>query len=218
MGVVVLAGAGTAIALAGAGPRVERREVLTHQVTALTIDPGAGDVTVRSGATAGTVEVIRRARGSLNDAPASRGTWDGTTLVIRPECPDGCGADYEIRLPNGVAVTAETGSGDIDLVGTLGIVSVEAGSGDVEADATVDNLTTRTSSGDIQLRLRSAPTQLTATSGSGDVDVRLPSAQTYAVAVETGSGDTEIDVPRQDTAGHRIQVRTGSGDISLRAR
>lgn len=215
---VVLAGAGTAIALAGAGPRVEQREVLPYQVTALTIDAGAGDVTVRSGATAGTVEVIRRARGSLSDTPAARGRLDGSTLVIRPDCSEGCGADYDIRVPNGVAVTAETSSGDVELGGTLGAVSLQAGSGDVEADVAVDNLTARTGSGDMELRLRSAPTQLTATSGSGEVDIRLPSAQTYAVAVETGSGDTEIDVPQQDTATHRIQVRTGSGDISLRAR
>ena len=215
---VVLAGAGTAIALAGGGRLVEQRETFTHPVTALTIDAGAGDVTVRSGATADTVEVIRRVRGSLSDAPAARGTWDGTTLVIRPGCPDGCDADYDIRVPNGVAVTAETGSGDIDLVGTLGTVSVEGGSGDVEADATVDNLTTRTGSGDMELRLRSAPTELVATSGSGDVEIRVPSAQTYAVDVETGSGDTRIDVPDESTAGHRIQVRTGSGDISLRSR
>lgn len=217
-GLVVLAGAGTAIALGGVGPRVERREIFSHQVTALTIDAGAGDVTVRSGARTDTVEVIRRARGSLSDAPAARGTWDGTTLVIRPECPDGCGADYEIRLPNGVAVTAETGSGDIELGGTLGTVSLEAGSGDVEADVAVDNLTTRTGSGDMGLRLRSAPALLSATSGSGDIAIRVPSAQTYAVAVDTGSGDTDIDVPRQDTASHRVQLRTGSGDISMQAR
>ena len=191
---------------------------MPHQVTAVTIDAGDGDVTVRTGATADTVEVIRRARGSLSDSQAARGTWDGTTLVIRPECPGNCGVDYEIRLPTGVAVTAKTGSGDIELGGTLGTVSVQADSGDVEADVAVDNFTTRTGSGDMQLRMRSAPTQLTATSGSGDIGIRVPSAQTYAVAANTGSGDTEIDVPRQDAASHRVQVQTGSGDISLRAR
>jgi deoxycytidine triphosphate deaminase len=215
---LVLAGAGTAIALAGAGPRVEQRQLLPHQVTAVTIDAGAGDVTVRSGATADTVEVIRRARDSLSDEPAARGTWDGTTLLIRPGCPDACSADYEIRVPNGVAVTAKTDSGDIRLGGTLGVVSVDAGWGEVDADVAVDNLTTRTGSGDTELRLRSAPSQLTATSGSGDIDIRVPSTQTYAVAADTESGDTKIEVPRQDTASHHVQLTTGSGDISLRAR
>jgi Putative adhesin len=216
--VVVLAGAGTAIALTGMGPQVESSEVFTHHVTAVTIDAGAGDVTIRTGARADTVEVTRRARGSLSDSPSARGTWEATTLVIRPECPDSCGADYEIRLPDGVGVTAETGSGDIELDGALGSVSLEAGSGDVDADVAVDNLATHTGSGDMELRLRSAPTQLTATSGSGDVEIRVPRNQTYDVAVQSGSGDTEVNVPQQGAAAHRIQVRTGSGDISLRSR
>lgn len=215
-GVVVLAGAGTAFALAG-GRRVEQRETLTHEVTALSIDAGGGDVTVRSGASPGTVEVTRRARWAWRSAPSGRETWQGSTLAIEPDCPGICDLDYEVRVPDGVAVTAHTGSADIDLGGTLGAVFVEAGSGDVKADVTTSTLATRTGSGDIELRLGSSPTQLSANSGSGDIDIWLPSGQTYAVDFQTGSGDTEVNVQQQSTSDHHVQVRTGSGDIMLEA-
>jgi len=47
--VLVLAGAGAAVALAGVGQRVEQHDLLTHQISALTVNTGGGDVTVRTG-------------------------------------------------------------------------------------------------------------------------------------------------------------------------
>ena len=46
---LVLAGAGAAVALAGVGQRVEQHDLLTHQISALTVNTGGGDVTVRTG-------------------------------------------------------------------------------------------------------------------------------------------------------------------------
>lgn len=214
-GALVAAGAGTAVALSG-GHRVEQRETLAHPITALTVDGTGGDVTVRSGATTGTVEVVRRGPAPRNDgALPGATTWDGaSTLVLRPDCSGGCDVDYQVTVPDGVAVTVHTGSGDIELNGTLGTISLQTGSGDIDADVSSDTVTLHTGNGDADLRLRDAPDQVTASSGSGDIDIRVPKGETYQVTHDTGSGDVDLNV-QQGQSDHVIQVRTGSGDISV---
>jgi DUF4097 and DUF4098 domain-containing protein YvlB len=198
------------------GQRVEQRDILTNQtVSALTVNAGAGDVTVRTGGQANTVEVIRKGRSSTPLAVLGPANWQGSTLVL--DCGDSCNLDYEIRVPDGVNVTAETGSGDMELEGALGAVTLQAGSGDVDGNLAARTVATRTGSGDVALRLGIAPEQLTANTGSGDVDLSLPDAQTYLFDTRTGSGDIDNDLPQTGTADHRVQIQTGSGDITIRA-
>lgn len=213
VGALVLAGAGTAVALAG--PHIEQTDVLTHTISALTVDAGNGDVTVHTGGQPGTVQVTRTTRGTSLPA-LGPGSWQGNTLAL--DCGNTCNVSYDIRVPDNVTVVARTDSGDVDLDGAPASVSVTTGSGDVDARVATDSLTTRSNSGDTKLRLGNAPRLLKATAESGDVEVRLPDGQTYAVDAHTASGDTEIDIPRQDTADHRVEVSTGSGDIEVRSR
>jgi len=214
--VLVLAGAGAAVALAGVGQRVEQHDLLTHQISALTVNTGGGDVTVRTGGAPGSVEVTRKTRSAGRLTPLGPTNWEGNTLTLLGDC-EGCGdIDYEIRVPAGVDVTAKTGSGDIELDGGLGTVSLQTGSGDIDGDvAAAGSITTRTGSGDMELRLGNAPSLLSAHSGSGDVDIKVPNNQSYAVTFKTGSGDTDINVPQQSTSDRKIEVQTGSGDISV---
>ena len=212
---LVLAGAGAAVALAGVGQRVEQHDLLTHQISALTVNTGGGDVTVRTGGAPGTVEVTRKTRSAGALTALGPTSWDGNTLILLGDC-EGCGdIDYEIRVPAGVDVTAKTGSGDIELDGALRTVSLQTGSGDIDGNVGAGSITARTGSGDMDLRLDNAPNQLTANSGSGDVDIKVPENQSYAVTYRTGSGDTEINVPQQSTSDRKIEVQTGSGDISV---
>ena len=172
---LVLVGAGAAVALAGLGQRVEQHDLLTHQISALTVNTGGGDVTVRTGGAPGTVEVTRKTRSAGGLTPLGPTSWEGNTLTLLGDC-EGCGdIDYEIRVPAGVDVTAKTGSGDIELDGGLGTVSLQTGSGDIDGDvAAAGSITTRTGSGDMELRLGNAPSLLSAHSGSGDVDIKVP--------------------------------------------
>ena len=212
---LVLAGAGAAVALAGVGQRVEQHDLLTHQISALTVNTGGGDVTVRTGGAPGTVEVTRKTRSAGALTALGPTSWEGDTLTLRGDC-EGCGdIDYEIRVPAGVDVTAKTGSGDIELDGALRTVSLQTGSGDIDGNVAAGSITMRTGSGDMDLRLDNAPNQLTANSGSGDVDIKVPENQSYAVTYRTGSGDTDINVSQQSTSDRKIEVQTGSGDISV---
>jgi hypothetical protein len=209
-----VAGAGTAIAMSS-GHRVEQREVIPHQITALSVLGRGGDVTVRSGAGTDTVQVLRRgteavAEGAVFGAPS----WDGTQLQLQPDCTGGCDVDYVVTVPDGVAVTVRTDSGDVEVRGRLGPVALETRSGDIDADVTSSTVTVTTSGGDADLRLRQAPDQLSARSGSGDVDIRVPGGEVYAVTPDTRSGDVDLNV-QQGPSGHVIQVQTQSGDISV---
>ncbi|HEU4332362.1 MAG TPA: DUF4097 family beta strand repeat-containing protein [Lapillicoccus sp.] len=215
-GALVVAGAGTAIAV-NSSPRVEQRSVLTRAISALDVETQSGDVTVRAGARDGTVEVIRRFRGDEGTQVGGE-TWQGDTLTITPDCTTVCDVDYEIRVPAAVAVTVRTGSGDVELSGRLGNVSLDAVSGDVDANISTANFRSETGSGDMDLHLSSAPTQLTAESVSGDIDLRVPRGDTYAVDANTTSGDVDVNVPRQTDATNRIDVRTASGDITVDSR
>ena len=215
-GALVVAGAGTAVAVSSA-PRAEQYSLLTHAITALDVETQSGDVTVVAGARSDSVEVIRRFRGD-EDIKVGGETWQGNTLKITPDCTTVCDVDYEIRVPPTVVVTVRTGSGDVELSGRLGNVSLGTVSGDVDANVSTANLSAETGSGDLDFHLSSAPTQLTAQSVSGDIDLRVPRGDTYAVNSETTSGDVDVDVPRQSDAAHRIDVRTASGDISVDAR
>ena len=157
-GLLVLAAAGGGLVALAGGNRVERHDLLTQQISTLSIDAGGGDVTIRAGGPPGTVDVTRTTRSAtdLTDLAVTGGPTDGTLSL---SCATGCDIDYEIRVPAGVTVTAQTGSGDIELEGSLGQVSLQTGSGDVDADiVTTGTLTTRTGSGDMGLRLASAPT------------------------------------------------------------
>jgi hypothetical protein len=214
-GVLVFGGAGAAMALAG-GDRVEQHVLLKHSVSALTITTGGGDVTVRAGGPADTVQVTRKARGSTALAPLSASDFKDNTLVLT--CGDACDVDYEVRVPAGVSVSATTASGDVELDGGLGEVTVQTGSGDVDANVAADRLTSRTGSGNTDLRLGNAPTLVTATSESGDIDIRVPDGASYAIDPQPGSGDQDIDLVSQTGASHAIQVGSGSGDISVSGR
>ena len=213
-GFLVLAAAGGGLVALAGGNRVEKHDFLTREISALAIDAGGGDVTVRAGGPPGTVEVTRKTRSATDLADLALTGWPGSTLTLN--CATGCDIDYEIRVPAGVAVTAQTGSGDVELEGNLGLVSLQTGSGDVEADITTTrDLTTRTGSGDLELRFGSVPDLISVESGSGDVDLEVPNGQRYDVDSQSGSGDTDIVVQRQDGADQRIQVKTGSGDITI---
>ncbi len=165
----MLVGAGTAVAVTG--PHTEQTDVLNHTITALTVTAGAGDITVHTGGRSGQVEVTRKTRASSLPALGAD-VWKGDALSL--DCGPGCNVTYDIRVPDDVAVTARTDSGDVDLEGSLGRVDLQTGSGDVDAKIDADTLTTRSTSGDVKLRLAVAPSQLSATSESGDVEIRRP--------------------------------------------
>src|SRR5690349_8890004 len=106
--------------------------------------------------------------------------WMGRTVDIRIEIPT--------RIPS-VNLTVVTASGEIDIAGVRGSISV------------------RTASGDIALLDAQADLRIDAASG----DIRLGSVQ-GALQAQTASGDLVAHAARLD----RLTFRSASGDLALR--
>jgi hypothetical protein len=134
--------------------------------------------------------------------------------------------DYEITTPTNTMLTAESGSGDLQLSNLSGTVrghtgsgsiradklgagsKLDTGSGTIEATNLMGSVTLETGSGDLRASLTSAG-DVVASTGSGSIN--LTNVQ-GAVKAETGSGTLEIS--GQPTSPWKLE--TGSGDISMR--
>lgn len=115
--------------------------------------------------------------------------------------------DYEITLPKASAISAATGSGDVEIheVGTT--VKAQSGSGTVRAHGIQGPATLGTGSGDIELQ-QTGPGDVKAETGSGSVRLQGLSG---ALKASTGSGD--IEAQGQPTADWKLT--TGSGSVHL---
>ena len=99
------------------------------------------------------------------------------------------------------AVTLKSGSGDIETANLAAEqVTAEAGSGDIDVElATLASpVSVRTGSGDVSVRLPQDAVYAVATeTGSGDTEVSVPTNpdSTSTLRVRTGSGDIAVDRP-----------------------
>jgi hypothetical protein len=133
--------------------------------------------------------------------------------------------DYEITTPANTMLTAESGSGDLQLANLNGTVRahtgsgsiradklgagsrLETGSGSIEATQLMGSTTLQTGSGEVRAELGSAGDVV---AGTGSGSIKLTNVQ-GAIKAETGSGTLEIS--GQPTSPWKLE--TGSGDISL---
>jgi hypothetical protein len=135
--------------------------------------------------------------------------------------------DLEIEVPEGIALSVDDSSGDIELDG-VGPVAVRDSSGDIEIVGARGDLTLEDSSGDIDLRGIEGNVTVVSDS-SGDIygrdiqgavrverdssgEIRFTDVRDDFVVERDSSGDIVAD-----TIGGDFRVlRDGSGDVSLR--
>ncbi len=133
--------------------------------------------------------------------------------------------DYEITTPANTLLTAESGSGDLQLSNLNGTVQghtgsgsiradklgagskLDTGSGSIEATNLMGSTILQTGSGEVSAELGSAG-DVVASTGSGSI--KLTNVQ-GAIKADTGSGSLEIS--GQPTSPWKLE--TGSGDITL---
>lgn len=204
----VVVGAAALAALAGCELAAEQQldfsDTEEVRITRITVSPGSGDVTVRTGAVAGfEIDRVVRYRGA---EPDSGYRIDGTELLIDTDCGRHCSVSFDILAPEGVAVRGENGSGDASFTRT-GPVDYTVGSGSIELIDPAGEVRAETGSGDITVTGASAA--VTLRTGSGSISGRgLAGGQ---VRTETGSGDVELAF-REPTS---VQADTGSGNVRL---
>jgi hypothetical protein len=183
------------------------------------------------------VVVDGRLSGTLK-VPTMSARLDGTTLKVQAHCAVfwDCGASFDLRVPAGVAVEAESSSGDVQASdlrapvrlstasGTVvvrrvaGAVSLHTSSGDIRAgDVSARTLTAHTSSGDVTLEMSGVPEDVEADTSSGDVRITVPrGGDAYDVTADTSSGDRTVAVRTDPLSSRRLRATTSSGDVSVR--
>jgi DUF4097 and DUF4098 domain-containing protein YvlB len=139
------------------------------------------------------------------------------------------GISYRVSVPAGAQATISTASGDIDIAGLAGAVSVGTVSGDGRADELSGGVTVETTSGEIKLDGASGPlelntvsadiivneardTQLTIGTTSGEVRYEGGLASGSTNEISSISGDVSLELP--EGSGFRLDASTVSGDIS----
>src|SRR5579864_5163264 len=115
-------------------------------------------------------------------------------------------AEYAVTVPPDTEMHGMSGSGNLDVNGIAGPVSLTVGSGNISATGIANDTHAIVGSGDVTLT--DTRGHLDVTAGSGDVRVRSANGE---VRVRACSGEIQIDQP---AAG--VVAQTGSGNIGLR--
>jgi hypothetical protein len=208
--------------------------------TSLVIDSGSTDVEIHSGDVSQTTVTRKIKRNIFGSEPKDK-YQDGTLELGDGGCgflSFNCQTDYVIVVPNTVKVTAESGSGDLQvsdlpkgakLRSSSGDIEVhriggelwlESSSGDLEGhDLTAGKVTTKSSSGSVELDFGSAPSAVQVKSSSGDVTIQLPSGDdAYKVETGTSSGEKSTTVKTDSASDRSIKADTSSGDVTVEYR
>jgi DUF4097 and DUF4098 domain-containing protein YvlB len=161
-----------------------------------------------------TVELVPESSGGAAAELIDRATVEqrgDEIVVLLPKSRGGGlfrrGADVAatIHVPLTSAVTVQSASADMELVGVLGNVKASTGSGDVRIEH-AQGCSVRTGSGDVSIG--TVHGACTVKSGSADVSIELVAGDCDLV---TGSGDLLID-----TVAGRLNVKSGSGDVLVK--
>ncbi|MBB4664997.1 DUF4097 family beta strand repeat-containing protein [Conexibacter arvalis] len=236
----VLVAAWGALFFAAWSVHQDERTARTYaDVEQLRINGGSGDIAVVA-EDRDDVEVITHLSWALKKPRVEHSFRDGS-LQLTGGCgfwgsfgPDGCDAEFEVRVPRDLEVEVHGASGDVSGRGLAGRSVLTTGSGDVTAvdlagplrikassgDVTVEGYRGRAvdaqaSSGDVTVRTQVVPDRVRAVASSGDVTVVVPGTLAYAVAANTSSGDVSVAVDQSLRSRHEIEARTSSGNVDV---
>jgi hypothetical protein len=244
--IAVVSGAALlALALTGCGSAdvddapVERR-TFTLEGKALTVDAEDSTVTLVP-ADVEEIEVERQVDGwvVLGRGPDPVWSMKDDTLTLRVKCDamvDNCAARHKVKVPRGVAVTADAGNGRVTAVGFGAPLRLSADNGDIVVrdsggplDLKSDNgsvlaerigtksVVARADNGEIRLGFSTVPDLVDAVSDNGHIVIDLPQGgQKYAVAASADNGDVSIGVPRSDSSSHVVKARSDNGEVKVR--
>lgn len=146
-----------------------------------------------------------------------------------------CEADFDITVPQSIDLAFKDGSGDISVEGTAGTISAEmgsgqlnvkgkvldfrgrTGSGDVKVDGLEDSASVRTGSGHVHLVYQKTPKQgeVKINSGSGDAVVLFPKRTKVKTKFSAGTGVLKNLLGDTPSADITVTMKSGSGDLMV---
>ena len=162
--------------------------------------PG-GDVIVTGTARNQIVVKARTERGAI------RFVSSGSNATLEPAASRGCNdAHFELSVPAGVHLVANTWSGSLRVSGVKGEIDAHAQSGDVDVRDAGDDIEVETLSGDVTIQGASGAVNVHTVSG----DISLTGGR-GTVEMETVSGDIEL----RDVVSSQVRTNSTSGDLTF---
>lgn len=221
-GFIVMAMFAVSLAQAGSEDYTEVRELMLDSdgLTEFVIDAGAGSLLVTGveGATGIVVKatiiiedkndeeaqklIAKRLdlklerdgnRAELDSGFDSGWGWDGNAAI-----------DLDIRVPVGLALRVDDGSGSTTITGVMGDVLVDDGSGSVEI---TDARTVTVDDGSGSISVSAASGDVSINDGSGSIEIRGVGG---SVRIDDGSGSIRVD----DVENDLIIIDDGSGGLT----
>jgi hypothetical protein len=196
--------------------RLEFNDTENVAITEIRVEPGSGDLTVKTGDTK-QVEIRRMVRYRSNE-PDTLYKIEGTTLVLATDCGNWCSVTFEVTAPKGVAVRGGGDSGNVNLSG-VSTVDMTIDSGNITVTDATGKVTAQTDSGNVIVRGATGGVDLKTGSGNIDAD-RLGGPQNTARA-DSGNIGLELITPGAVTAqadSGNIRVRVPSDSYQVDAR
>ena len=162
--------------------------------------PG-GDVVVTGSDRNQIVVKARTERGAI------RFVSSGSNATLEPAASRGCNdAHFELSVPAGVHLVANTWSGSLRVSGVKGEIDAHAQSGDVDVRDAGDDIEVETLSGDVTIQGARGAVNVHTVSG----DISLTGGR-GTVEVETVSGDIEL----HDVVSSQVRTNSTSGDLTF---
>ena len=158
-------------------------------------------------------DVFRR---QLRDSPlgSQQTGWMGVLndLLQMPFLHRGEAIDIEIEVPVAmpeVTLAVTAASGDLDIAGIRGPITIRSASGDIRVRDTIGALRVETASGDLGVSRHHGRLQVAAASG----DLRVDSSEIDEFSCNTANGDVVLDRVGLGPTVHKLN--TVSGDVAL---
>lgn len=196
-----------------------------------------GDIKVIGGHSVASLSTTATLRGVSKDDARTRANRytpiieenDGTITLA--QSVDTVAEDIELRVPSGVAIEVDSGSGDISVLDTHASVQIDIKSGDVNLRGVADEVEVSCYSGDIRvdhselgaLQIESKSGDIELNKVQGDLNLKASAGDVKArdirsdfVTVESIAGDIDLDF--EDAFSGSLNCRSVSGDILVDVR
>jgi DUF4097 and DUF4098 domain-containing protein YvlB len=178
---------------------------------------GNVQVNVGSSTTDVVIQAIRESNffGNPNDIPANISQDANNANIITASVQDGQqgSVDFNVTVPQGANLQLQTDSGNINVNGVNGQMTLNTKSGSIDASNDVMSGTSKisTSSGDISAKSTTLSGQATISTDSGNIGFDGTIGTTGTYQFQTSSGNVDLIVPT--TPSFHLNASTSSGSI-----
>ena len=168
-----------------------------------------------AGGPAPTVRVVGSVL-ELGDVP---GAFRATEYVVSAPIGVRVTADIgtgSLELHDVSAVEAKVGTGSVDVTDGTGTLAANVGTGQISAtNLRTDAVVATTGTGAILLDL-AAPADVQATTSTGSVDLKVP-VDSYRIDASAKLGKVALGIPSDPSGRHHLALRAGTGGVTVAA-